>query len=145
MPVSQRDLHIQAPMERVWSFVTALDNVAKCMPGYQRHEVINERDSVWYLKGDVGIFQKTVAFHAHIESMERDTGTVRFVLAGRGENLRGQGCFKAHPEGDGVAVHLELSLEGGGLKGPLVNALLATTLPGDLESLAGRLKEVLER
>lgn len=144
MPVSRRDVFIQAPLDKVWSFVTTLDNVAKCMPGYQRHEVVDERDSVWHLMGDVGILQKPVAFLAHIESQERAAGTVIFVLTGRGENMRGQGSFRARPQGDGVAVHLELALEGGGLKGPLVNALLAATLPRDLESLSDRLKEAVE-
>jgi len=145
MPVSQRELYIAAPMEKVWDFVSTLDNVAMCMPGYQRHEVIDERESVWYLKGDVGLFQKVVAFVAHIERMDRAEGLVSFTLAARDENMKGEGCFRAWPEGEGVVVQLELKLEGGGLKGPLVNALLSSTLPDDLEYLGDRLKEVLER
>ena len=38
----------------VWDFVKDMNNWAPMLTGYQKHEILDEKDSIWTLKGDVG-------------------------------------------------------------------------------------------
>jgi carbon monoxide dehydrogenase subunit G len=53
MPEVAYTTTMSLPVETVWDFVKDMNNWAPFLTGYQRHEMLNETDSVWTLKGDV--------------------------------------------------------------------------------------------
>lgn len=80
------------PIETIWEFVREMDNWAAFMTGYQRHEKLNNTDSTWTLKGDVGVLARTVEFRVHITEWS-GPGRVAFTLSGVNEQLEGEGSF----------------------------------------------------
>jgi carbon monoxide dehydrogenase subunit G len=81
---------IQLPRGVVWDFVKDMNHWAPFLTGYQGHTVENERDSVWTLKGDVGVLSRVVQFKAHVEEWAGPE-RVRFSLVGITEIMEGGG------------------------------------------------------
>jgi len=76
----------------VWDFVKDMNNWAPMLTGYQTHEILDETDSVWTLKGDVGILSRTVKLRAHVtEWIDRER--VEFTLTGLNEKVDGGGVL----------------------------------------------------
>ena len=44
-----------APRLEVWEFVRDIDNWAPFTRGYQSHELLNDRESLWVVRGDYGL------------------------------------------------------------------------------------------
>jgi hypothetical protein len=76
----------------VWDFVKDMNNWAPMLTGYQKHEIIDDKDSIWTLKGDVGILSRMVRLKFHItEWIDRDR--VAFTLEGLNEKVEGGGLL----------------------------------------------------
>ena len=82
----------ELPVETVWAFVSEMDHWAPMLTGYQSHEKQSQTDSVWVLKGDVGILQRTVKFQVHVTDWSGPE-RVAFELKGVNEALEGAGEF----------------------------------------------------
>jgi carbon monoxide dehydrogenase subunit G len=80
------------PLETVWEFVQEMDNWATFVRGYQSHEKQGEKDSIWLLKGDVGVLARTVKFKVHIDEWAPPARVV-FSLEGVNEPMKGSGTF----------------------------------------------------
>ncbi len=80
------------PLDAIWDFVKEMDNWAAFVTGYQSHEKQSETDSVWVLKGDVGVLTRTLEFQVHITEWNGPE-RVRFTLKGVNEALEGEGTF----------------------------------------------------
>ena len=80
------------PVEVIWEFVSDMDNWAAFLTGYQSHEKQSDTESVWTLKGDVGVLARTVRFQVSIVEWSRPE-QVRFRLKGLNEDLEGEGAF----------------------------------------------------
>jgi carbon monoxide dehydrogenase subunit G len=80
------------PIETVWEFVQEMDNWATFVAGYQSHEKQSDRDSVWVLKGDVGVLARVVKFAVHVEEWNGPS-RVTFTLRGVNEPMQGSGTF----------------------------------------------------
>jgi len=52
--------------EAIWDFVKDIDNWAPFLTGYQRHDILSATDSIWTLKGDVGVLARVVKLKAHV-------------------------------------------------------------------------------
>ncbi len=80
------------PVATIWDFVKDMNQWAPMLTGYQGHEVQSETDSVWTLKGDVGILSRTVKLAVHITEWV-DAERVSFTLTGLNEVVEGGGTF----------------------------------------------------
>jgi carbon monoxide dehydrogenase subunit G len=91
------------PVETIWEFVREMDHWAPLVTGYQGHVKESESDSVWTLKGDVGVLARVVRFRVHVTEW---TGPerVRFQLEGLNEPMKGEGLFEMAPLGEGAAA-----------------------------------------
>jgi len=76
----------------VGSFVSDMNNWATFLSGYQKHEIIDETDSIWTLKGEVGILSRMVELRAHVTSWEAPE-RVSFSLTGINESVDGGGSL----------------------------------------------------
>jgi carbon monoxide dehydrogenase subunit G len=84
------------PLEAIWEFVQEMDNWATFVAGYQSHEKQSERDSVWVLKGDVGVLARIVKFAVHVDEWAGPE-RVSFSLVGVNEPMQGTGTFLLEP------------------------------------------------
>ena len=80
------------PVESIWDFVQDMDNWATFLTGYQGHEKHGEQDSLWTLKGDVGVLQRRVQFRVKVTEWDGPE-RVSFELEGVNEPMSGSGTF----------------------------------------------------
>jgi carbon monoxide dehydrogenase subunit G len=81
------------PVEAIWDFVKEMDNWAHLVTGYQSHQKQSETDSVWVLKGDVGVLARMLKFQVHITEWNGPS-RVAFELKGLNEPMQGSGSFE---------------------------------------------------
>jgi carbon monoxide dehydrogenase subunit G len=80
------------PIGSIWEFVREMDNWAAFVAGYQSHAKQSETESVWILKGDVGVLARTVKLHVTVTEWA-GPGRVSFALQGLNEPMQGSGAF----------------------------------------------------
>jgi hypothetical protein len=93
MPEVEYETTMALPRAVVWDFVKDMNHWAPMLTGYQGHEIIDDTDSIWTLKGDVGILSRVVRLRAHItEWVEEER--VAFTLTGLNEKVEGGGVLQ---------------------------------------------------
>jgi carbon monoxide dehydrogenase subunit G len=92
MPEVEYATTMSLPRPLIWEFVKDMNNWAPFLTGYQKHEILDETDSVWTLKGDVGILSRVVRLQAHITEWV-DQEKVAFTLTGLNEKVDGGGVL----------------------------------------------------
>lgn len=83
---------VPLPRQQIWDFVKDIDNWAPMMTGYVSHEVQDERNSVWTLRGDVGILSRSVRLAVCVTEWA-GPDRVTFTLKGLNEAVDGGGSF----------------------------------------------------
>lgn len=92
MPETEHSAEIAAPVERVWGFVEVLENWAPYLVGFEKLELVDERRSIWTLRGDVGVLSREVDLQADITLWE-PLRRVEFTVTGLTERVEGSGFF----------------------------------------------------
>ena len=111
MPEVEYVTTMRLPPERVWEFVRDMNNWAPFLTGYQHHEVKSETDSIWTLKGDVGVLSRTVQLHAHVTEWNGPE-RVSFTLTGLNEVVEGGGwAIEAVTTPGHTANHMSFALK----------------------------------
>ncbi len=80
------------PIETIWDFVSEMDNWASFVAGYQQHEKQSASESIWTLKGDVGVLTRTLTFRVQIGEWS-PPDRILFSLEGLNEDMKGEGSF----------------------------------------------------
>jgi carbon monoxide dehydrogenase subunit G len=101
MPEVEYTTRVGRPREAVWDFVKDMNNWAPYLTGYQTHEVLSEADSVWTLKGDVGVLARIVKLKAHVTEWNGPT-RVSFTLTGLNEQVDGDGTLELETSDEAV-------------------------------------------
>src|SRR5689334_22355328 len=99
MPEVEYSTTVRLPPTEVWDFVKDMNNWAPFLTGYQKHEIVNDTDSVWTLKGDVGMLARVVQLNAHITEWSGPE-KVSFTLKGLNEDVDGGGSMVLVPASD---------------------------------------------
>jgi carbon monoxide dehydrogenase subunit G len=97
MPEVEYCTRMNLPPEAIWDFVKDMNNWAPFLTGYQAHEILSDTDSVWTLKGDVGILSRVVRLQAHITEWSGPE-KVAFTLTGLNEKVDGGGVLVMGPD-----------------------------------------------
>jgi carbon monoxide dehydrogenase subunit G len=144
MPSGIHHVEVQLPIDEVWEFVKDMDNWAPLVPGYIQHQKINDRQSTWEFKSDIGIMKKKVNLLINIEEWDAPT-KVTFQLSGINEKFKGSGYFKA----EALTMNLTkmtgfLDIVAEGSMAPIVNNILKTTIPKTSEEMAISISDKLE-
>ncbi|MGM7722457.1 CoxG family protein [Metabacillus sp. Hm71] len=82
------------PIHSIWRFVSVMDNWAPLVPGYIEHVIVNERESIWKFKTDLGMIKKKIELKVEITNWIEPT-KVTFNLTGINEKMTGKGYFEA--------------------------------------------------
>ena len=139
MPASAASRVIPLDVAEVWAFLRDYANWAPLFPGYQQHALVTPAVSRWTVRGDVGVFVRTVDLEVRIAE-ETAQRCVRFTVEGVSENLTGEGLFELTEVEPGQArLSLALDVRAGGPLGPVINALLGPRLGALLEAFAAAL------
>lgn len=88
MPAGTHTVELPVGIEEIWNFVSEMNKWAPLVPGYIEHEIINENESTWSFKGDLGFMKKTVKLKVDITEWKEPT-TVTFNLKGISDNFKG--------------------------------------------------------
>lgn len=92
MPEVEYTTTMRRPIEPVWAFVSDMNKWAPFLTGYQKHEIVDETDSIWTLKGEVGILSRVVELRAHVTEWVT-LQKVSFTLTGINEAVEGGGTL----------------------------------------------------
>ncbi len=125
-----------APRSRVWDFVRDMNNWAPFTRGYQTHEIINEKESLWTVKGDLGPISRITKVHVTItEWIEGER--VAFTVKGLNEPLSGGGAILLSDAEGGVRTEIrgDATIEFGGSLGPVVNHLITPFIESGADDL----------
>ncbi|ASN04582.1 CoxG family protein [Virgibacillus necropolis] len=135
MPNGIYQLELDIPIKNVWSFVSDMNNWAPLVPGYMEHKILNDRQSTWKFKGEVGIIQKTVSLKIDITEWQ-EPSLVTFDLTGLNENFKGDGYFKAEAiNGRKTKITGYIAITAKGMMGPMVNSFLKSFVPKTTKDL----------
>ncbi len=129
MPSYRHQLEVNVPIDHVWKFVSKIDNWAPLVPGYIEHHVINEHESTWSFKTDVGLIKKRIDLKVTITNWIEPT-KVTFQLTGLNEKFAGHGYFLAEAITNSksrMTGFLEIQAEG--IMAKIANSILTTSLP----------------
>jgi carbon monoxide dehydrogenase subunit G len=96
VPEVEHTTTARLPVPVIWEFVQEMDNWAALVTGYGGHEKEGPDDSVWVLKGDVGVLARTVKFRVHVDEWAGPHRVV-FSLKGVNEPMEGTGTFLLEP------------------------------------------------
>ncbi len=128
----------------VWQFVKDMNNWAPLAKGYQSHEVISERESVWTVKGDIGPISRVTKFQVNITEWLEEEG-VTFVIKGLNEPITGQGAIRlSDTPNAGTEIHAKATLEVGGTIGPIVNQLMVPWIHAGADELVTKIAVALQ-
>lgn len=144
MPDGTHEVALDVPIMKIWNFVSDMGNWAPLVPGYIEHEILNERQSTWTFKGDLGLMKKTVKLQVDITEWIEPT-TVKFHLTGLSEKFTGDGYFQAKAISDSKTnMTGNLNITAKGIMGRVINPLLKSFVPKTAEQLTIAIVEEIE-
>ena len=125
MPEISYKATMHAARPTVWDFVRDINNWAPLTRGYQTHDILNERESVWTVKGDLGPISRVTKFHVTITDWVEGE-RVAFTVRGLNEPINGQGAIQLAEgtEPSSTQIRGDATIEMGGSLGPVVNHLI---------------------
>lgn len=129
MPSSVHKVKLPLSNEHIWEFVSKMNNWAPLVPGYMEHEILNDRESTWKFKTDVGLLKKKI--HLKVDILEwKEPTKVTFNLTGINEKFFGDGYFEAKRISNSETEMIGcLTIEAEGTMGKMVNSILKNSLP----------------
>ncbi len=115
-------IELPVPIEKIWAFISEIDNWATTVPGYVSHEILNDKQSIWAIKGDMGIIKKTAKIKVEITEWV-EPKKVSFTFKSISGDFTGKGHYKAEAiDENRTQVIGYLLIEPENTKGPLATA-----------------------
>jgi hypothetical protein len=99
----QNEFVVEAPVDRVWTYLLNVERIAPCAPGAELTEVVDDR--TWKGKVNVKIGPVGLSFAGTVVLQERDDGAHRVVLKADGREQRGKGAASALVRSQLESVH----------------------------------------
>ena len=145
MPAVDYTATIDVARATVWEFVKDINNWAPFARGYQEHELLNDNESIWTVKGDVGPISRLTKFHVIVTEWMEGEG-VAFTLKGLNESVSGDGSIKLVDTEGGGGTHIvgAATIEFGGSIGPVINQLFAPWARAGADELVTKIAITLQ-
>ncbi|MFV2010366.1 MULTISPECIES: hypothetical protein [unclassified Micromonospora] len=137
-------LDIDVGVDEVWSFVEVIPNWAHFLVGFQKLDLVDDRRSIWTLRGDVGVLAREVDLQADITVWEPGR-RAEFTITGLTERITGQGSFDIEPidvpsvPGDATAAG---PADGSPADGSPASGRQRRPEPGDEQTRPGLLRRI---
>jgi uncharacterized protein len=91
--IIENSFEVDAPIDRVWSYLLDVERVVPCMPGAELTETID--DHSWKGRVKIRLGPVSLAFNGKVSIEEQDDAAHRVVLKGSGMEQRGKGAASA--------------------------------------------------
>lgn len=146
MAKGHHEIELDLPIHSIWNFVSDINNWAPLVPGYQEHQIINKKESIWKLHGDLGKIERTVQVKILITEWTAPS-VIHFELSNSSQTFVGNGFFKATSlttKRTKMTGCLNVKIKGK-LK-PVINPILTTIVPKVGKNFTERVaKKLMER
>ena len=140
MPVMKPSFVIEAPVDKVWAYMSNMENVGSCVPGCEV-KVIDDTTSEWAMTVKMGPLKKTIEMTNHVQVQDDENHHVEFKCEGDLVDCIGIGDMK--PQGEGTAVDFSLTLEAKGAGAQMIDRLITGKLPEYQEYFVEHVTEAL--
>jgi len=137
MPQVDYAARVDIPLENMWEFIKDFSNWAPMVKGYQAHQMLNDQESIWTIRGEFGPFSRLTKFHTTITEW-REGERVAFQMKGLNEPVTGYGVVDL-AGGEGTTISAAVGFEAGGALGPLINRLVQPWVRNVAEELVAKL------
>ena len=143
----QQSFVIDQPRERVWRFFEDVPEVARCVPGVESVEVVDDEHSKVLMTQSVGPMSAT--FDLKMRVTERvPADRMQFTAIGKAVkgaagNVRSVNTVTLAPDGGGTKVSLESDFAMGGVLGSVGQKVIAKQASGITEQFATALERAL--
>lgn len=92
----EHSVRIARSDRELWAYMATFSNWAPHVVGYQSLREVDEKTSVWTLRGDVGILSREVEIEVGVNAWDEGRSAA-FTLTGLTERLSGTGSFEVRP------------------------------------------------
>jgi carbon monoxide dehydrogenase subunit G len=89
----EHSVEINASVQELWEFLSAFENWGPFVVGFQNLVQVDEKQSLWTLRGDMGILSRDVEIRVDVTLWEPPR-RAEFELTGITERITGTGCFE---------------------------------------------------
>jgi len=141
MPEGKIEFFVTAPVGRVWSFLSDLRQVGRCVPGVDNIRVLDETHAQWDLVVRFGPLSQMITVTTEtLEQVPLQRGKFR----GQAENLDMTGTIELAPVEGRTRVAYRMTVNA---KGPLARVMdnfIRTRLKSQTEAFAAKVKQELE-
>lgn len=145
MPSDLYKVEVDQPIKAIWEFVSVMDHWAPLVPGYIEHEIINDSESTWKFKTDLGVIKKKIHLKVDITDWI-EPKKVMFNLTGINEKIIGSGYFEAEEISAKKTMmlgYLDITPEGKMAK--IINSKLKKSLSEITQELTEAIVEKIEK
>lgn len=110
--------HVEIPLDVISDFIKDFSNWAPMVKGYQSHEMVDDKEAIWTIRGEFGPFSRLTKFHTSItEWVEKEQ--VAFELKGLNEPVTGYDVVQlaVRAAGNSSKIFAEVGFNAGGALG----------------------------
>jgi uncharacterized protein len=143
----QESFVIDQPRERVWAFFEDVPQVARCVPGVEAVEVLDEHESKVRMTQAVGpmtaTFDLKMRITQRVPSERMQFTAIGRAVKGAGGNVRTVNTVTLAPDGEGTQVQLDSDLAMGGVLGTMGQKVIAKQAAGITKEFASALERAI--
>ncbi|RYJ03227.1 MAG: SRPBCC family protein [Actinomycetales bacterium] len=92
----EHSVRIARPVDELWSYLASFSSWAPHVVGFQSLREVDDKTTVWTLRGDVGILSREVEIEVTVSAWDEGRSAA-FTLTGLTERLDGTGSFEVRP------------------------------------------------
>lgn len=141
MPEGTVAFDVNAPVDRVWAFLSDVRKIGSCVPGVQSVEILDEKRARWNLKVKIGpLSQQVEVLTETLEQVPLSHGKFR----GQANNMDMTGTIDLAPAGNATKVTYTMAVQAKGPLARIMDNFMKSKLKTQTEEFAANVKKALE-
>ncbi len=126
--------------EQVWTVLSDVQKIGRCVPGVEAIQVRDERTAVWTVAIKVGPLTQRLAVETQIVEQVRPS---RIAFSGRGPNLEISGTVRLEPTPAGTRVDYQVALNPQGALARILENFLKSKVDAQTQQFIENVKSML--
>jgi len=141
MPEGTVAFDVKAPVEKVWSFLSDMRQIGRCVPGVESVDVLDATHARWTLTVKIGPLSQTIKVLTEtLEQVPLRRGRFR----AEAENIDMMGTTELTPAGNGTKIVYTMVVNAKGPLARIMDNFMRTKLKSQTEEFAANVKRALE-
>jgi len=142
MPSGETTFVVRAPLERVWGFLSDMQQVGSCISGVEEVKIVDSATAEWTIKQKIGFLTKTMKVRT--QSLEQ-TPPTHAKFQGEGEEVSMVGTIDLVALPDGATqVHYQMDATAHGALAKIMDNYVKTKIGQQTQEFADNVKKKLE-